>query len=148
MKKESNAAALLPIVVFLIFYLGSGIYFEYIHPVEGGMGFYIMSAVVAFMFGLVAVSYTHLERFYKWSGSIPKIGEMFERAVRISPWEGGRMNDISQGVQKAGDGYMVIGDAAALTMPLVHDGLSAVSYTHLDVYKRQILPSCQPLPSS
>ena len=53
MKKESNAAALLPIVVFLIFYLGSGIYFEYIHPAEGGMGFYIMSAVVAFMFGLV-----------------------------------------------------------------------------------------------
>ena len=67
------------------------------------------------------------ERFYKWSGSIPKIGEMFERAVRISQWEGGRMNDISQGVQKAGDGYMVIGDAAALTMPLVHDGLSAAA---------------------
>ena len=67
------------------------------------------------------------ERFYKWSGSIPKIGEMFERAVRISPWEGGRMNDISQGVQKAGDGYMVIGDAAALTMPLAHDGLSAAA---------------------
>ena len=67
------------------------------------------------------------ERFYKWSGSIPKIGEMFERAVRISPWEGGRMNDISQGVQKAGDGYMVIGDAAALTMPRVHDGLSAAA---------------------
>ena len=67
------------------------------------------------------------ERFYKWSGSIPKIGEMFERAVRISPWGGGRMNDISQGVQKAGDGYMVIGDAAALTMPLVHDGLSAAA---------------------
>ena len=37
------------------------------------------------------------------------------------------MNDISQGVQKAGDGYMVIGDAAALTMPLVHDGLSAAA---------------------
>lgn len=67
------------------------------------------------------------ERFYKWSGSIPKIGEMFERAVRISPWEGGRMNDIGQGVQKAGNGYMVIGDAAALTMPLVHDGLSAAA---------------------
>ncbi len=67
------------------------------------------------------------ERFYKWSGSLPKIGEMFERAVRISPWEGGRMNDIGQGVQKAGNGYMVIGDAAALTMPLVHDGLSAAA---------------------
>ena len=39
MKKEANAAGLLPILVFLIFYLGSGIYFEYINPVEGGMGF-------------------------------------------------------------------------------------------------------------
>ena len=53
MKKEANAAALLPIIVFLIFYLGSGLYFEYIKPVDGGMGFYIMSPVVAFMFGLV-----------------------------------------------------------------------------------------------
>ena len=52
MKKEANAAGLLPILVFLIFYLGSGIYFEYINPVEGGMGFYVMSAVVAFMIGL------------------------------------------------------------------------------------------------
>ena len=53
MKKEANAAALLPIIVFLIFYLGSGLYFEYIKPVDGGMGFYVMSPVVAFMFGLV-----------------------------------------------------------------------------------------------
>ncbi len=53
MKKEANAAALLPIIVFLTFYLGSGLYFEYIKPVDGGMGFYVMSPVVAFMFGLV-----------------------------------------------------------------------------------------------
>ena len=52
MKKEANAAGLLPILVFLVFYLGSGIYFEYINPIEGGMGFYVMSAVVAFMIGL------------------------------------------------------------------------------------------------
>ena len=52
-KKKPNPIALLPIVVFLVLYLGVGIYFEYIHPVEGQMGFYVMSVVVAFMIALV-----------------------------------------------------------------------------------------------
>ena len=52
-KKQANAKALLPILVFLILYLGSGIYFEYIKPQEGQMGFYIMSVVVAFGLALV-----------------------------------------------------------------------------------------------
>ncbi len=51
-KKTPNALALLPIIVFLIVYLGSGIYYEYINPPEGGMGFYVMSVVVAFMVAL------------------------------------------------------------------------------------------------
>ena len=51
-KKQPNGLALLPIIVFLIVYLGSGIYYEYINPVEGGMGFYVMSVVVAFMVAL------------------------------------------------------------------------------------------------
>ena len=51
-KKQPNGAALLPIIVFLIVYLGSGIYYEYINPPEGGMGFYVMSVVVAFMIAL------------------------------------------------------------------------------------------------
>lgn len=51
--KKGNPSALLPIVVFLILYLGSGVYFEYISPVEGGMGFYIMSVVVSFVFALI-----------------------------------------------------------------------------------------------
>ena len=51
-KKKPNGAALLPIIIFLIVYLGSGIYYEYINPVEGGMGFYVMSVVVAFMIAL------------------------------------------------------------------------------------------------
>lgn len=50
--KKPNGAALLPIVIFLIVYLGSGIYYEYINPPEGGMGFYVMSVVVAFMIAL------------------------------------------------------------------------------------------------
>lgn len=52
-KKKPNAKALLPILVFLVLYLGSGIYYEYINPPEGGMGFYIMSVVVAFVIALV-----------------------------------------------------------------------------------------------
>lgn len=51
-KKQPNSLALLPIIIFLIVYLGSGIYYEYINPPEGGMGFYVMSVVVAFMIAL------------------------------------------------------------------------------------------------
>ena len=52
-EKKPNAKALLPILVFLLIYLGNGIYFEYIKPIEGQMGFYIMSVVVAFVIALV-----------------------------------------------------------------------------------------------
>ena len=46
MDKKPNAKALLPIVVFLVLYLGCGIYFEYVAPAEGQMGFYVVSVVV------------------------------------------------------------------------------------------------------
>lgn len=52
-RKQANAKALLPILVFLIIYLGSGIYFEYIRPEEGRMGFYVISVVVAFGLALI-----------------------------------------------------------------------------------------------
>ncbi len=52
-KPKPNAAALLPILLFLVIYLGSGIFFEYIHHVEGRMGFYIISVVVAFGIALI-----------------------------------------------------------------------------------------------
>lgn len=45
--------ALLPILVFLVLYLGAGIWYEYIAPVEGKMGFYVMSVVVAFGLALI-----------------------------------------------------------------------------------------------
>ena len=51
-EKKGKLSALLPMLVFLLVYLGVGIYFEYIRPVEGGMGFYIMSVVVAFIIAL------------------------------------------------------------------------------------------------
>lgn len=50
---KPNMKALLPIAVFLVLYLGTGIYFEYIHPLEEQMGFYVMSVVVAFGLALI-----------------------------------------------------------------------------------------------
>ena len=64
------------------------------------------------------------DRFFKWVNGSRKISVMFEAAERISPWNGGRINDITQCVQKAGNGFMMIGDAAAFVMPLSNDGLS------------------------
>ncbi len=52
-ERRPNAKALLPILVFLVIYLGSGIYFEYINPQEGQMGFYVISVVVAFGLALI-----------------------------------------------------------------------------------------------
>ncbi|MBS6395582.1 MAG: Na+/H+ antiporter NhaC family protein [Clostridiales bacterium] len=52
MKKNKKALALLPILVFLVIYIGVGVYYEYINPQEGVQGFYVMSVVVAFMAAL------------------------------------------------------------------------------------------------
>ncbi len=49
--KQGRGIALLPMVAFIGLYLGFGVYYQYINPVEGGLGFYIMSIVVALMVG-------------------------------------------------------------------------------------------------
>ena len=50
---KPNPKALIPIALFLVLYLGNGIYFEYISPPEGGMGFYVVSVVLAFTIALI-----------------------------------------------------------------------------------------------
>ena len=45
--KKSNATALLPVLVFLVLYLGLGIIFEYICKIQ--MGFYNIPIIVAFL---------------------------------------------------------------------------------------------------
>lgn len=50
---KANPKALIPIALFLVLYLGNGIYFEYISPREGGMGFYVVSVVLAFSIALI-----------------------------------------------------------------------------------------------
>ncbi len=53
MKQKSKSWALLPILVFLVVYIGAGVFYEYIRPQEGVQGFYVMSVVVAFMIAMV-----------------------------------------------------------------------------------------------
>ena len=53
--KKGNAWALLPIGVFLVLYLGSGILFEYILKIE--MGFYQTPAIVAFLIALAVACF-------------------------------------------------------------------------------------------
>ena len=50
-KKKSNPAALLPIGVFLVLYLGLGLVFEYVLKIE--MGFYQIPIVVVFLVALL-----------------------------------------------------------------------------------------------
>ena len=60
--EKPSGRALLPIIIFLLLYLGNGIYFEYIHPIEGQMGFYIMSVVLAFSISLAVALVQNGER--------------------------------------------------------------------------------------
>ena len=59
MKKEPNAKALLPIVVFLVLYLGLGILFEYVLKIS--MGFYSIPIVVIFMVGVMVACFQNKE---------------------------------------------------------------------------------------
>lgn len=54
MKRNKGTLALLPILVFLVIYIGVGVFYEYVQPQEGVQGFYVMSVVVAFMAALAA----------------------------------------------------------------------------------------------
>lgn len=70
MNKENNPAvkakpaALIPILVFLVLYLGNGIFFEYIRPQEGQMGFYVVSAVLAFSIALIVAFLQNRKRTF------------------------------------------------------------------------------------
>lgn len=67
------------------------------------------------------------ERFEKWVENSPEIAAMFEKAVQVSPWAGGKLCDATQEIENVGNGFMLIGDAAAAMMPLYNDGLSAAA---------------------
>lgn len=69
MQKKSNPAALLPIFVFLVLYLGLGLVFEYVLKIP--MGFYSIPIVVIFLIALlVACCQCSATRFLRNSDRI------------------------------------------------------------------------------
>ncbi len=62
---RSNPKALIPILVFLVLYLGNGIFFEYIKPQEGQMGFYVVSVVLAFSIALIVAFLQNRKRTFE-----------------------------------------------------------------------------------
>ncbi|MBQ9322437.1 MAG: Na+/H+ antiporter NhaC family protein [Eubacterium sp.] len=64
-QKQANPKALFPILLFLILYLGNGIFFEYIKPAEGQMGFYVVSVVLAFSIALIAAFLQNRSRSFE-----------------------------------------------------------------------------------
>lgn len=67
------------------------------------------------------------DRINAWIAGNEKISSLISEAEMISPWAYGRIADVTQNRKAAGNGYMLIGDAAAKVMPLVCDGLSAAA---------------------
>ena len=63
-KPSANPLALLPIGLFLVLYLGNGIYFEYIKPEDGQMGFYVVSVVLAFSISLIVAFLQNRKRTF------------------------------------------------------------------------------------
>lgn len=59
--KKGSAAALLPILVFVVFYLGLGIWYEYIMKIP--MGFYNIPIVVAFLLSILVASMQNKNTF-------------------------------------------------------------------------------------
>ena len=50
--QKPNARALLPILIFMILYIGIGIFYQYISPVFGKSGFQVISEELAFLIAL------------------------------------------------------------------------------------------------
>ncbi len=69
-----------------------------------------------------------IARLEGWMNS-ENIKPMFDESEQIGSWAFGRIADSTQLRKPAGEGYLLIGDAAAKVAPLFGDGLSAAADT-------------------
>ena len=56
-----------------------------------------------------------------------RIASLFINAEKVSPWKTDTINDIANEAHYAGNGYLVIGNARSIMMPLLKDGTSAAA---------------------
>lgn len=67
------------------------------------------------------------ERFRKWLAGSTRASSLLGSAVQVSPWRRGKLTYLTQNMEKAADGLLLIGDAASVMQPLRGDGLSAAA---------------------
>ena len=83
--KKSNALALIPIGVFIVFYLSLGVIFEYVMKMP--MGFYNVPVVVAFLIALfVAIIQTRGETLEKKFAQQRDWEERSYRTLLVQAW--------------------------------------------------------------
>ena len=68
-------------------------------------------------------------RLEAWMTGRDAVSEMFDDAEQLCDWKFGSMADNTQRRDASGEGYLLIGDAAAQVEPLFGDGLSAAADT-------------------
>lgn len=67
------------------------------------------------------------ERFRQWLAGSTRAASFLGSATQISPWRTGKLTYMTQNMERAGDGLLLIGDAASVMQPLRGDGLSAAA---------------------
>lgn len=67
------------------------------------------------------------ERFRKWLVSSTRASTMLSNAKQVTPWRKGKLTYLTQNMDRAADGLLLIGDAASVMQPLRGDGLAAAA---------------------
>lgn len=70
-----------------------------------------------------------IDRLREWTQNNDKVHNMMDGAQQLCSWSFGRLADNSQNRKCVGNGYILIGDAAAKVPPLFNDGLTAAADT-------------------
>ncbi len=66
-------------------------------------------------------------RFEDWLARSTRGASMLSGARRITPWHKGKQTYVTQNMKKTADGFILIGDAASVMLPLRGDGLSVAA---------------------
>lgn len=67
------------------------------------------------------------KRFQDWLGRSTRGSAMLSGARQVGPWRKGKQTYVTQNMKRTASGLILIGDAAAVMMPLRGDGLSAAA---------------------
>ena len=104
-------------------------YFWVLPSGDGGVlrGYCNVGMVVDYADGSRAGHEDLEERFRKWLVSSTRASTMLSNAKQVTPWRKGKLTYLTQNMDRAADGLLLIGDAASVMQPLRGDGLAAAA---------------------